>query len=184
MLGHRSRRVWATLGAAIWRFRGRTVAAIGLVVLAKLSAVTVPFALKRIIDELSVPNAALALPVLVLLAYAVLRLLGTVFNELRDVVFARVVQTTVADFLVRAFSHLHALGPRFHNQRQTGGLTRDVERGTAGIGFLLGVALFTIVPTLIEMIAVVVIMTLAYSNLFTVIIVATFVVYAVFTVTF
>ena len=184
MLGHRSRRVWATLGAAIWRFRGRTVAAIGLVVLAKLSAVTVPFALKRIIDELSVPNAALALPVLVLLAYAVLRLLGTVFNELRDVVFARVVQTTVADFLVRAFSHLHALGPRFHNQRQTGALTRDVERGTTGIGFLLGVALFTVLPTLVEMLAVVLIMSLAYSYLFTIIIVTTFVVYAVFTVVF
>ena len=179
-----TRRVWRTLAAAIWRFRRRTLAAVGLVVLAKLASVSVPIALKRIIDELSVQDVALALPVYLLLAYAILRLLVTVFGELRDVVFARVVQSTVADFLVRAFSHLHELGPRFHNQRQTGGLTRDVERGTAGIGFLLGVALFTIVPTLIEMIAVVVIMTLAYSNLFTVIIVATFVVYAVFTVTF
>lgn len=179
-----TRRVWRTLGAAVWRFRRRTLAAFGLVVLAKLAAVSVPISLKRIIDELSVPDVALALPVYLLLAYAILRLLVTVFSELRDVVFARVVQTTVADFLVRAFTHLHELGPRFHNRRQTGGLTRDVERGTAGVGFLLGVALFTIVPTLIEMIAVVMIMTLAYSNLFTAIIVATFVVYSVFTVAF
>src|SRR5690606_13255480 len=179
-----TRRVWRTLGAAVWRLRRRTLAAFGLVVLATLAAVSVPIYLKRIIDELSVPDVALALPVYLLLAYAILRLLVTVFSELRDVVFARVVQTTVADFLVRAFTHLHELGPRFHNRRQTGGLTRDVERGTAGVGFLLGVALFTIVPTLIEMIAVVMIMTLAYSNLFTAIIVATFVVYSVFTVAF
>jgi ATP-binding cassette subfamily B protein len=179
-----TRRVWRTLAAAIWRFRGRTLAAVGLVILAKLAAVSVPLALKRIIDALSAHDVALALPDYLLVGYAVLRLLVTVFGELRDVVFARVVQTTVADFLVRAFSHLHELGPRFHSQRQTGGLTRDVERGTAGIGFLLGVALFTVVPTLIEMLAVVAIMSLAYSHLFTIIIVGTFVVYAVFTVTF
>src|SRR5690606_16939783 len=103
-----TRRVWRTLAAAIWRFRRRTLAAVGLVVLAKLASVSVPIALKRIIDELSVQDVALALPVYLLLAYAILRLLVTVFGELRDVVFARVVQSTVADFLVRAFSHLRS----------------------------------------------------------------------------
>src|SRR5690606_4825272 len=86
-----TRRVWRTLAAAIWRFRRRTLAAVGLVVLAKLASVSVPIALKRIIDELSVQDVALALPVYLLLAYAILRLLVTVFGELRDVVFARVV---------------------------------------------------------------------------------------------
>ncbi|MFA9441624.1 ATP-binding cassette domain-containing protein [Uliginosibacterium sp. sgz301328] len=184
MTDRTSQRVWMTLGAAIWRFRRRTLAAIGLVVLAKLSAVAVPMALKQIVDQFSAQNVALTLPVFLLLGYAILRFFGTLFGELRDVIFARVVQTTVADFLVRAFTHLHDLGPRFHNQRQTGALTRDVERGTTGIGFLLGVALFTIVPTLIEMASVVVILAVAYSYLFTVIMVITFVVYAVFTVVF
>jgi ATP-binding cassette, subfamily B, bacterial len=173
-----------TLLAAVVRYRARTLVAFGLVLLAKLVTVAVPAALKSIIDHLSTPGIPLVLPVFLLLSYALLRFLGTLFGEIRDLVFVRVTQNTVALFLQRAFSHLHQLSVRFHASRRTGALTRDVERGTAGIAFLLGVALFTVVPTIVEMAAIVIIMTLNYSDLFTVIILVTFAVYSVFTVVF
>jgi ATP-binding cassette subfamily B protein len=173
-----------TLIAAVIKYRARTLVAFGLVLLAKLVTVAVPAALKSIIDTLSIQTAPLVLPVFLLLSYAVLRFLGTLFGEIRDLVFVRVTQNTVALFLQRAFSHLHQLSARFHASRRTGALTRDVERGTAGIAFLLGVALFTVVPTLVEIIAIIVIMTLNYSNWFTLIILGTFVFYTIFTVAF
>jgi ATP-binding cassette, subfamily B, bacterial len=172
------------LGTAVVRYRRRTLAAFGLIILAKLATVAVPLSLKGLIDQLSQPQALLALPVFLLLAYALLRFLGTLFGEIRDLVFARVTQRTVSGFLLQAFEQLHALSVRFHATRRTGGVTRDVERGTAGIAFLLGVGLFTIIPTMIEIIAVVAIMTLNYSNWFTAIILVTFVVYTSFTVIF
>ncbi|HEX5127878.1 MAG TPA: ABC transporter transmembrane domain-containing protein [Rhodocyclaceae bacterium] len=180
----RGYRVWLILAASTWRFRRRTLAAIGLVLLAKFATVAVPLILKRIVDKLGHPELLAALPVALLLAYALARFAGTLFSELRDVVFARVVQYTVSDFLTRAFRHLHQLSSRFHTLRQTGSLTREIERGTAGIGFLLGVALFTILPTLIEMLSVVVILSLGYSFWFTAIIALTFFVYASFTLYF
>jgi ATP-binding cassette subfamily B protein len=173
-----------TLVAAVMQYRQRTLLALVLVLAAKLVTVAVPAALKGIIDRLSIPETPLMLPVFLLLSYAALRFLGTLFGEIRDLVFVRVTQNTVASFLQRAFSHLHQLSARFHATRHTGALTRDVERGTAGIAFLLGVALFTVVPTLVEIIAIVAIMTLNYSNWFTLIILGTFAVYTLFTVAF
>ncbi|MCK0508334.1 ABC transporter transmembrane domain-containing protein [Aromatoleum anaerobium] len=171
------------LSAAVLRYPQRTAAALGLVVLAKLAAVSVPLALKAIIDSLGDAPVAV-LPVFLLLGYALLRFLGTFFSEVRDVVFVRVTQKTVSGFLLDVFQHLHRLSSRFHAKRRMGGVTRDVERGTAGIGFLLGVGLFTILPTMVEIIAVIVIMTLNYSDWFTGVILATFLVYASFTVLF
>src|SRR5581483_8883279 len=118
------------------------------------------------------------------LGYALLRFAGTLFGELRDLVFARVGAQTTADFTARAFAHLLALTPRFHGQRETGRLIKDVERGTLAIGFLLGVGLFTIVPTLVEIAAVMTVMVLSYSDWFAAIISATFALYTAFTLVF
>jgi len=172
------------LWSAIMRYRERTALALALVVAAKLAVVAVPLALKGIVDRLGGTAPELVLPVFLLLAYALLRFAGTLAGELRDLVFARVTQNSVAGFLLQTFQHLHRLSVRFHAVRRTGGVTRDVERGTAGVGFLLGVALFTVLPTLVEIGAVIAVMSLNYSGWFTAIIAATFVIYAAFTVSY
>lgn len=186
--------VVAGLWAAVWRDRWRTLAALALLVAAKLVAVAVPLVLKAIIDHFSDREAALAvggadprelvvaLPVFLLLGYALLRFAGTLFTELRDLMFARVTLRTVSAFGRRTYAHLLALGPRFHSARHTGSLIRDVERGTGGIGFLLGAGLFTVLPTLVEFAAVLCVMVAAgYSLWFTVAIAVTFFVYATYT---
>ena len=155
-----------------------------LLLLAKLSTVAVPLVLKEIVDVLGRPENLAALPVFLLLGYALLRFAGTLFGEFRDLVFARASLMTVRSFTERAFSHLLRLTPRFHLMNSTGRLSRDIERGTASIGFLLGVGLFTIVPTLVEIIAVMAILVYQYNDWFTTIIAGTFVLYTVFTVEF
>jgi ATP-binding cassette subfamily B protein len=172
------------LAAKVCAFRAHVVAALVLLVLAKLAAVAVPFALKRIIDELSHSKDALMLPVALLAGYAALRFSSTLFGELRDLVFARASQSTVADVTVRVFKHLHALGARFHAGRATGSLMGDVQRGTSAVGFLVGVAAFTILPTIVEIGAVLVIMLSGYAVGFSLIIAATFVAYSLFTIVF
>jgi ATP-binding cassette subfamily B protein len=174
--------------AGIWRvvspYRGRIVGAVLFLILAKVTTVMVPLLLKRIIDMLSRPEQVVALPVFLLAGYALLRFSSTLFNELRDLLFSRVTQSTVAAYAFDVFSHLHKLGSRFHAQRHIGGLLPDIDRGTNGIAFLLGVALFTIVPTVIEIGLVVGILTSRYSNWYAGIIAMTFVVYAGFTLYF
>ena len=163
-------------------------------VLAKVCGVLVPLLLKAVVDRFSNPasmsaagggiaagSAVLVLPVFLLLAYALLRFAGTLFTELRDLVFAPVARRAVLHFAQRAFSHLLVLGQRFHAQRSTGALMREFERGTVGIGFLLGTALFTALPTLVEFLAILGIMAAGYSLWFTLILLLTFVAYAVLT---
>jgi ATP-binding cassette subfamily B protein len=189
-MGH----VFLTLWQSVWRQRGRTGAALALLLLAKIATVAVPLSLKAIVDRFSGGGPAsgtaaaadmrvvLALPVSLLLAYALLRFAATLFTELRDLVFARVTLRTVSDFAQTVFVHLLHLSPRFHAQRSTGVLMRDVERGTKGIAFLLGAGLFTVLPTLVEFVAVLVVMIVAgYSGWFTVAIVVTFFFYAGYT---
>ncbi|HEX6634194.1 MAG TPA: ATP-binding cassette domain-containing protein [Usitatibacter sp.] len=179
-----NRKILWSLAIKAWAFRGRVLAALGLLILAKIASVGVPLILKRIVDALSRPEALVTLPVLLLAGYALARFASTLFSEIRDVIFARVTQSTVADFTLRIFSHLHALSARFHVQRATGTLTREVELGTTGIGFLLGVAFFTIVPTIVEIGTVMAILIRGYSFAFTLILLATFVVYVIWTVVF
>lgn len=174
------REVNRTIFRALWKYRGRTAAAVALLVAAKLLMVLVPAVLKNIVDTLSAPGA-LTLPVFLLLGYAVIRFGGSVFTELRDVVFVQVAQRTVAEFTVSVFDRLQRLGARFHGSRQTGGLARDVERGTAGVGFLLGTGLFTLLPTLVEIVSVVLILVLGYSPWFALIVTVTFVAYFAYT---
>ncbi len=177
-------RIAIELWRAIWQDRRRTSLALALLVLAKAATVGVPLLLKQIVDRLGQPAPELALPVFILLGYAALRFLGTAFNELRDVVFAVVTQRTVADFTARTFLHLQQLGARFHAGRETGAVIRDLEKGTAGIGFLLSVAVFTIVPTLLEIGSVLLIMIGGYSIGFTLVIVTTFIGYSIHTLIF
>jgi ATP-binding cassette, subfamily B, bacterial len=177
-------RVMRDLWQVISTFRRRIAIALVFLVGAKLAVVSVPLVLKRIVDELSRPEQLLALPAAALVAYALLRFASTLFNELRDLAFSRVTQHTVASYALKVFSHLHALGARFHAQRRIGGLLPDIDRGTNGIAFLLGVGLFTLVPTLLEIILVIAIMTARYSDWFTAILGVTFILYCGFTLIF
>jgi ATP-binding cassette subfamily B protein len=179
-----TRSVLLNLAAKAWLFKGRVIAALVFLVVAKLAAVSVPLLLKRIIDAMSQPEHVAALPLLLLVGYSLVRFASTVFTELRDLVFVRVTQTTVADYTQRVFKHLHELSARFHMHRATGALTRDVERGTAGVGFLLGMAFFTIVPTLVEITAVMAIMMSGYAIQFTLVLLVTFVTYVTWTIVF
>lgn len=169
------------LVAAVWVYRTRLLWTVVLLMLAKLAAVSVPLALKGVIDDLSRPEQMLALPVVLLVGYAALRFASTLFNELRDLVFSRVTQNIVADYAHRVFVHLHALSPRFHAARRSGALLRDIDRGTNGIGFLLGASLFTLLPALVEFALVLGIILTRYAHAFAGIIVATFAIYSVFT---
>lgn len=135
----------------VWQFKYRVMAALACLVAAKVASVILPIFLKDIVDQLSLPATVLALPVAALLGYGFARLAGSVFGELRDALFARVTQGSVRRIATQLFSHLFSLSLRFHMDRQTGGLSRDIERGTKGIGFLLNFTVFNILPTLIEL---------------------------------
>jgi ATP-binding cassette subfamily B protein len=172
------------LAKVVAPYRWRMLAAVTLLVLAKIATVCVPLLLKRIIDALSQPQNVTALPVYLLAGYALLRFSSTLFNELRDMVFSRVTQRTVATYAQMTFEHLHRLGARFHARRHMGGLLPDIDRGTSGIAFLLGVALFTLVPTVIEIGLVLGIMTSRYRSAYAGAIVLTFLVYTGFTLLF
>jgi len=165
-------------------YRWRIAVAVLLLISAKISTVLVPLLLKRIIDALSQPQMLSALPVYLLAGYALLRFSSTLFNELRDLVFSRVTQRTVANYAQMTFEHLHLLGARFHARRRMGGLLPDIDRGTAGIAFLLGVGLFTLVPTLIEILLVLGIITSRYQAWYAGFIMLTFAAYTGFTVVF
>lgn len=165
-----------------WRWR--ILASIGLLLVAKVATVAVPLLLKRIIDAFSQPTLPARLPLYLLVGYAVLRFAATLFNEWRDLLFARVTLSAVQDYARQTFAHLFALGPRFHAQRQVGSLLPDIDRGTGGIAFLLGVGLFTIVPTLVEIGLVLAVMLRRYPGGFALIILATFLLYCGFTLVF
>jgi ATP-binding cassette subfamily B protein len=174
----------AELWAVTRHYRWRIAASVLLLLVAKIATVAVPLLLKRIIDAFSQASLPSRLPLYLLVGYALLRFAATLFNEWRDLLFARVTLSTVSSFAQRTFAHLHALGPRFHAQRQVGSLLPDIDRGTNGIAFLLGVGLFTIVPTLVEIGLVLFVMLRRYSPGFSAIIVATFLLYTGFTLAF
>ncbi len=134
----------------LWEFKGRVAIALVFLVAAKLANVGVPLVLKQIVDALDPRQASLVLPFMLLLAYGLLRLSTTLFAELRDIVFVRVTQRAVRRIALAVFRHLHALSLRFHLDRQTGGVSRDIERGTRGIGTLMSYMLFSIIPVILE----------------------------------
>ncbi len=167
----------ASLLPYLLEFKVRVVLALSLLVLAKLANVSVPLVLKEIVDALDQPRAELVLPVFLLMSYGVLRLCSTLFGELRDAIFAKVTQRAIRRVANKVFSHLHSLSLRFHLERQTGGVSRDIERGTRGISFLLNFMLFNILPTLLEIGLVLAILISKYDIWFAIIIVSTLLAY-------
>ncbi len=165
----------------LWEFKWRVAIALSLLVLSKLANVSVPLVLKDIIDALDKPQAALVVPVFLIVGYGVLRMLSTLFGELRDAVFAKATQRAIRRVALQVFEHLHSLSLRFHLDRQTGGVSRDIERGTRGIGFLLNFMLFNILPTLLEIVLVAAILLGKYNIWFAIITFITLLVYIAFT---
>ncbi|HEY5310146.1 MAG TPA: ABC transporter transmembrane domain-containing protein, partial [Casimicrobiaceae bacterium] len=175
---------WSTIRTLLpylWEYKLRVLSALACLVLAKAANVGVPLLLKRIVDSLDAATAVLVVPMALLVAYGALRLSMTVFTELREFLFAKVTQRAVRKIALQVFRHLHALSLRFHLQRQTGGLTRDVERGQRGISSLITFTLFSILPTLVEIAFVSAILIARYDWTFMAITGGALVVYITFT---
>ena len=174
-----------TLLPYLLAYKGRVALALSCLIAAKVANVGVPLVLKQIVDSLTPGSQAqmLVLPLALLVAYGVLRLSTTAFTELREFFFAKVTQRAVRTIALKTFRHLHELSLRFHLARQTGGLTRDVERGTRGISTLIGFTLFSILPTLIEIALVSAILVARYDLWFIGITLAALGLYIVYTVT-
>ncbi|MCZ7565521.1 MAG: ABC transporter ATP-binding protein/permease [Burkholderiales bacterium] len=172
-----------TLLPYLWEFRGRVALALAFLLAAKAANVAVPLVLKEIVDSLTLERAVLAVPVALLAAYGLLRLSTTLFTELRELAFAKVTHRAVRRIALAVFRHLHSLSLRFHLERQTGGMSRDIERGARGINTLLGYTLYSILPTLVEVALVVGILLAKYEPTFALIAVGTLVPYIAYTVT-
>ena len=163
-------------------FKGRVAIALTFLVAAKLANVSVPLVLKEVVDALNPTQAALALPFMLLIAYGLLRLSTTLFAELRDIVFVRVTQRAVRRIALTVFRHLHALSLRFHLDRQTGGVSRDIERGTRGIGTLMSYMLFSIIPVILEFILVAAVLLTRFDWRFAAVTFSAVTVYMIFTI--
>jgi ATP-binding cassette, subfamily B, heavy metal transporter len=176
---------WQTIRALLpylWEYRLRVTLAVLCLVGAKGAQVAVPLVMKRIVDALDPRTAALYVPLALLVVYGILRLSTTAFQELREFLFAKVTQRAVRKIALEVFRHLHALSLRFHLARQTGGLTRDVERGQRGISSLISYALFSILPTLVEITLVASILLVKYDWTFVTIAMVALTLYIAFTI--
>ena len=180
---------WTTLKTLLpylleWKWR--VLLALVSLIAAKMANVGVPLVLKQLIDKLAPmpgnPAYALVVPVGLLIAYGLLRLSATVFTELREFFFARVTQRAVRTIALKVFRHLHALSLRFHLNRQTGGVTRDIERGTRGISSLVSYTLFSILPTIVEITLVLGYLSFQYDIWFSGITVVALATYIIFTI--
>ena len=185
----RPRSDWATLGRLLpylWQYKGRVLAAIAFMVGAKLANVGVPLLLKQLVDAMDVPagaaTALLVVPVGLLLAYGMLRLSTSLFNELRELVFAKATHGAARSIALQTFQHLHGLSLRFHLERQTGGMTRDIERGVRGIESLVSFALFNILATLVEVLLVLTVLGTRFDVGFAVITLTALLCYIAYTV--
>ena len=177
---------WAvikTLLPYLLAYRLRIAIALTALLAAKLANLGVPIILKDIVDHLTLSGAvALSVPIGLILGYGLMRLASTAFTELREVVFARVTQGAVRDISKRVFEHLHSLSLRFHLERQTGGLTRDIERGSRGVSTLVNFTLYSIVPTAVEVLLVTAWLAWQYPPVFALITLSALVLYAVYTI--
>jgi ABC-type transport system involved in Fe-S cluster assembly fused permease/ATPase subunit len=174
------------LGPYLWpresfELRARVVLALACLVVAKLTNIGVPLLYKRAVDALSPTQQIIAVPVMIIVAYGVTRVLAQAFGELRDAVFAKVEQNAVRMVGLSTFRHLHALSLRFHLERQTGGMSRAIERGIRGIEFLLSFMLFNVIPTLFEILLVCGVLWRLYTFEFALVTFATIVCYIAFT---
>ncbi|MDP4771424.1 MAG: ABC transporter transmembrane domain-containing protein, partial [Limnohabitans sp.] len=180
---------WKTLSRLLpylWQYKWRVVIALSLMVCAKLANVSVPLLLKELVDAMSLkpgdPQAVLVVPVALLVGYGALRLMTSAFTELRELVFAKATQGASRSIALQTFEHLHALSLRFHLARQTGGMTRDIERGVRGIESLISYSLYSVIPTLIEVGLVLTILAVKFDAWFAGITLAALAFYIFFTV--
>jgi ABC-type transport system involved in Fe-S cluster assembly fused permease/ATPase subunit len=181
---------WTTLKRLfpyIWDYKWRMLIALAFMVGAKLANVGVPLLLKNLVDAMNVKpgdmQAVLIVPVSLLIAYGLLRLSTTLFTELRELVFSKATEGAARRIALEVFQHLHALSLRFHLERQTGGMTRDIERGTRGVHSLISYSLYSIVPTLIEVTLVLTLLAVKFDVWFAGITIIALVFYVIFTVT-
>ena len=166
----------------LWEYRGRALFALGCLVLAKLANVGIPLVLKEIVDSLEKGDRTLlVLPLFLLLGYGALRLSGSLFNELRDAVFARVRYRAMRNLSNRVLTHLHELSLRFHLERQTGAISRDLERGTRSVSTILNYMVFSILPMVVEFALVAAVLLSQYDIAFTLVTFGTVAVYVGFT---
>lgn len=176
---------WQTLGRLapyLWEHKWRVLFSFACLVAAKMANVGVPIVFKSMIDDLSGTAVAVGLPLLLLALYGTLRFANSLFSELREILFARVTQEAVRRISLEVFRHLHALSLRFHLERQTGGMSRDIERGNRSISSLITYALYSILPTVVEISLVLAILATSYDLGFVVITVLSLLAYVVFTI--
>ena len=181
---------WGTLAKLLpylWQYRWRVGVALAFLVAAKVANVSVPLLLKSLVDALAFkpgePAAILIVPIGLLVAYGALRLSTSLFTELRELIFAKATEGTARSISLQVFRHLHALSLRFHLERQTGGMTRDIERGTRAVHSLISYSLYSIVPTLIEVTMVLTLLAVKFDAWFAWITIAALVFYITFTIT-
>ena len=180
---------WQTLARLLpylWTYKWRVIFALGFMVGAKMANVSVPLLLKQLIDSLTITPGSvesfLVVPLGLLVAYGLLRLSTTLFTEARELVFAKATEGATRHITLQVFEHLHRLSLRFHLARQTGGMTRDIERGTRSVQSLISYSLYSIFPTLIEVGLVLAILGSQFDSGYVFITVAALVLYVVFTV--
>ena len=179
---------WGTLARLfpyLWRYKWRVIAALAFMVGAKVANVGVPLLLKQLVDAMnpSTTQALLVVPAALLLGYGLLRLSTSLFTELRELIFSKATEGATRSISLEVFRYLHALSLRFHLERQTGGMTRDIERGTRAVRSLISFTLFSIVPTLIEMALVLSLLAYKFDLWFAWITLAALILYIAFTVT-
>lgn len=181
---HADRKDWDNIKRLfpyIWDFKGRVLIALGCLVLSKLAVVGMPLVLKEIVDGLDASNNDLVLPLVLLLAYGGLRLTSGLFNELRDAVFARVRYHAMRGISQRVLKHLYSLSLKFHLDRKTGGITRDLDRGTTSLSSILNYLVFNIIPTAAEFTLVAIILLGKYEPRFAIVTFMTVTIYIGFT---
>jgi len=182
---HDDRRDWHNLRGMLpflWEFRGRALFALGCLVLAKVANVGVPLVLKQIVDAFeNSQTQLLVLPVSLLLLYGVLKLSGSLFNELRDVIFARVRFRAMRRLSTRVLEHLHLLSLRYHLERKSGAVSRDLERGTRSVSTILNYMVFSVIPVLVEFTLVALVLLTKYELVFTLVTFGTVAIYVGFT---
>ena len=181
---------WGTLSRLLpylWQYKWRVGFALAFMVGAKMANVGVPLLLKELVDAMTIKpgsvEALLVVPLGLIVAYGLLRLSTTVFTELRELVFAKATEGATRSIALQVFGHLHALSLRFHLERQTGGMTRDIERGTRGVQSLISYSLYSIFPTLIEVIMVLTLLGTKFDMGYVWITLVALVLYVTFTVT-
>jgi len=180
---------WATLSRLfpyLWAYKWRVIAALTFMVGAKVANVGVPLLLKNLVDSMTIthgdPRAVIVVPVALLFAYGALRLCTSLFTELRELVFAKATEGAARSISLKVFKHLHAMSLRFHLERQTGGMSRDIERGTRGVQSLISYSLYSIIPTLIEVTLVLSLLAIKFDVWFAWITIVALVLYITFTI--